>query len=240
MNEKILVVDDNNEICNIVTLYLENSSFRVFEAKNGKDALEFLKNDKISLMILDIMMPEMDGIEVLKAIGNDRDFPIIFLSAKSSVKDKIEGLYLGADDYLAKPFDPAELVARVIALLRRNNRRSNNIIKVGNLSWDKDKRLIYKNENVLNLRSKEYELLTMFMSTPGKVFTKQEIYENLWQSYYYEDDNTIMVHISNLRDKIEDNPRSPTKIITIRGLGYMLRKEEWILKKIFSRTLLFL
>lgn len=225
MNEKILVVDDNDEICNIVTLYLENSSFKVFEAKNGKEALEFLKNDKISLMILDIMMPEMDGIEVLKTIGNDRDFPIIFLSAKSSVKDKIEGLYLGADDYLAKLFDPAELVARVIALLRRNNHRSNNIIKVGNLSWDKDKRLIYKNGNVLNLRSKEYELLTMFMTTPGKVFTKQEIYENLWQSYYFEDDNTIMVHISNLREKIEDNPRSPTKIITIRGLGYMLRKE---------------
>nr|WP_274379874.1 response regulator transcription factor [Anaerococcus sp. mt242] len=118
------------------------------------------------------------------------------------------------------------MVARVIALLRRNNRKlDNNIVKIGNLSWDKYKRLIYKDENLLNLRSKEYELLTMFMTTPGKVFTKQEIYENLWQEYYFEDDNTIMVHISNLREKIEDNPKSPTKIITIRGLGYMLRKE---------------
>lgn len=226
MNEKILVVDDNDEIRNIVTLYLKNSNFEIYEAINGKEALDFLKNNEISLMILDIMMPEMDGMEVLKAIGNDRDFPIIFLSAKSSVKDKIEGLYLGADDYLAKPFDPGELVARVIALLRRNNRKlDNNIVKIGNLSWDKDKRLIYKYENLLNLRSKEYELLTMFMTTPGKVFTKQEIYENLWQEYYFEDDNTIMVHISNLREKIEDNPKSPTKIITIRGLGYMLRKE---------------
>jgi DNA-binding response regulator len=227
VNEKILIVDDNDEIRNIITLYLENSNFEVFEANNGKEALDFIKNKKISLMILDIMMPEVDGIEVLKAIGNDRSFPIIFLSARSSVKDKIEGLYLGADDYLAKPFDPAELVARVIALLRRSNRMlDNNIIKIGNLSWDKYKRLIYKNKNVLNLRSKEYELLTMFMTTPGKVFTKQEIYENLWKSYYFEDDNTIMVHISNLREKIEDNPKSPTKIITIRGLGYMLRKEE--------------
>lgn len=226
MNEKILVVDDNDEIRDIVRLYLKNNNFEVFEAKNGKDALDFLKNNKISLMILDIMMPEVDGIEVLKAIGNDRDFPIIFLSAKSSVKDKIEGLYLGADDYLAKPFDPGELVARVIALLRRSNRKlNNNIVKIGNLSWDKENRLVYKDDNLLTLRSKEYELLTMFMTTPGKVFTKQEIYENLWQEYYFEDDNTIMVHISNLREKIEDNPKSPSKIITIRGLGYMLRKE---------------
>ena len=226
MSEKILVVDDNDEIRDIVSLYLKNSNFEVYEAKNGKEALNFLKNNKISLMILDIMMPEVDGIEVLKAIGNDKDFPIIFLSAKSSVKDKIEGLYLGADDYLAKPFDPGELVARVIALLRRSNRKlNNNIVKIGNLSWDKENRLVYKDDNLLTLRSKEYELLTMFMTTPGKVFTKQEIYENLWQEYYFEDDNTIMVHISNLREKIEDNPKSPSKIITIRGLGYMLRKE---------------
>ena len=226
MNEKILVVDDNDEIRNIVTLYLKNSNFEIYEASTGREALDFLRKNNISLMILDIMMPELDGIEVLKSIGNDRDYPIIFLSARSSVKDKIEGLYLGADDYLAKPFDPGELVARVIALLRRNSRKlDNNIVKIGNLSWDKDKRLIYKDENLLNLRSKEYELLTMFMTTPGKVFTKQEIYENLWQEYYFEDDNTIMVHISNLREKIEDNPKSPTKIITIRGLGYMLRKE---------------
>ena len=232
MNEKILVVDDNDEIRNIVTLYLKNSNFEIYEAINGKEAIDFLKNNEISLMILDIMMPEMDGIEVLKAIGNDRDFPIIFLSAKSSVKDKIEGLYLGADDYLAKPFDPGELVARVIALLRRNNRKlDNNIVKIGNLSWDKDKRLIYKDENLLNLRSKEYELLTMFMTTPGKVFTKQEIYENLWQEYYFEDDNTIMVHISNLREKIEDDPKSPTKIITIRGLAICLGKNNEYKKK---------
>ncbi|WP_297281742.1 response regulator transcription factor [uncultured Anaerococcus sp.] len=225
MNEKILVVDDNDEIRDIVILYLKNSNYQILEAKDGKEALNIIKDNNISLMILDIMMPEVDGIEVLKSIGNERDFPIIFLSAKSSVKDKIEGLYLGADDYLAKPFEPAELVARVIALLRRNSHKINNIIKIGDLSWDKDKRLIYKNEQILNLRSKEYKLLSMFMKTPGKVFTKQEIYENLWQSLYFEDDNTIMVHISNLREKIEDNPQNPNKIITIRGLGYMFRKE---------------
>lgn len=226
MKEKILVVDDNHEIRDIVMLYLRNSNFEVCEARNGREALDLIKNNKISLMVLDIMMPEIDGIEVLKSIGNKREFPIIFLSAKSSVKDKIEGLYLGADDYLAKPFEPAELVARVIALLRRRNRQvDDDIIKIGDLTWDKNNRIIYKDEIILNLRSKEYELLTMFMETPGKVFTKQEIYEKLWQSFYFEDDNTIMVHISNLREKIEDNPKNPSKIITIRGLGYMFRKE---------------
>ena len=226
MKEKILVVDDNHEIRDIVMLYLRNSNFEVCEARNGREALELIKNNKISLMVLDIMMPEIDGIEVLKSIGNEREFPIIFLSAKSSVKDKIEGLYLGADDYLAKPFEPAELVARVIALLRRRNRQvDDDIIKIGDLTWDKNNRIIYKDEIILNLRSKEYELLTMFMETPGKVFTKQEIYEKLWQSFYFEDDNTIMVHISNLREKIEDNPKNPSKIITIRGLGYMFRKK---------------
>lgn len=227
MNELILVVDDNKEIRDIVRLYLINSGFQVIEASNGREAMEILCKNPVDLLILDIMMPEMDGIEVLDAVGQDRDFPIIFLSAKSSVKEKIEGLYLGADDYLAKPFDPAELVARSIALLRRQARNEKNqIIEIGNLKWDKDNRRVYKNNEVLELRAKEYELITMFMTTPGKVFTKGEIYEHLWSDEFINDDNTIMVHISKLREKIEDNPKNPTKIITIRGLGYMMRTDE--------------
>lgn len=227
MNELILVVDDNKEIRDIVRLYLINSGFQVIEASNGREAMEILYKNSVDLLILDIMMPEMDGIEVLDAVGQDRDFPIIFLSAKSSVKEKIEGLYLGADDYLAKPFDPAELVARSIALLRRQARNEKNqIIEIGNLKWDKDNRRVYKNNEVLELRAKEYEIITMFMTTPGKVFTKGEIYEHLWSDEFINDDNTIMVHISKLREKIEDNPKNPTKIITIRGLGYMMRTDE--------------
>ncbi len=221
-----MVVDDNEEIRDIVRLYLEASGYEIIEAANGKVALDLIRGNDINLMILDIMMPEIDGIEVLKEIGPDRDFPIIFLSAKSSVKDKIEGLYLGADDYLAKPFDPGELVARVIANLRKTNRNAEEIhTKIGNLSWDKKNRIVYKDNEVLNLRAKEYELLTLFMTTPGKVFTKGEIYEHIWGDSYIADDNTIMVHISNLREKIETDPKNPKKIITIRGLGYMLRKE---------------
>lgn len=227
MNELILVVDDNKEIRDIVRLYLINSGFQVIEASNGREAMEILCKNPVDLLILDIMMPEMDGIEVLDAVGQDRDFPIIFLSAKSSVKEKIEGLYLGADDYLAKPFDPAELVARSIALLRRQARNEKNqIIEIGNLKWDKDNRRVYKNNEVLELKAKEYELITMFMTTPGKVFTKGEIYEHLWSDEFINDDNTIMVHISKLREKIEDNPKNPTKIITIRGLGYIMRTDE--------------
>lgn len=226
MNELIMVVDDNKEIRDIVKLYLSNSGFRVIEADNGKVAMDLLRNNSIDLMVLDIMMPEMDGIEVLKNLGQDRDFQVIFLSAKSTVKEKIEGLYLGADDYLAKPFDPGELVARIIALLRRQNReKKEEKITVGSLTWDKDNRRIYKDDQTIDLRAKEYELLTMFMTSPGKVFTKGEIYEYLWRDDFINDDNTIMVHISNLREKIEDNPKNPSKIITIRGLGYMMRKD---------------
>ena len=226
MNELVMVVDDNKEIRDIVRLYLTNSGFEVIEARNGVEALELLDKNSVDLIILDIMMPEMDGIEVLKKIGQDRDFPIIFLSAKSTVKEKIEGLYLGADDYLAKPFDPGELLARSIALLRRQKKaNTEEIIRVGKLSWDKANRQVYKNDKILRLRAKEYELITMFMTTPGKVFTKGEIYEYLWGGDFINDDNTIMVHISNLRDKIEDDPKNPTIIITIRGLGYMMRKD---------------
>ena len=226
MNELIMVVDDNKEIRDIVKLYLSNSGFRVIEADNGKEAMDLLRNNSIDLMVLDIMMPRMDGIEVLKNLGQDRDFQVIFLSAKSTVKEKIEGLYLGADDYLAKPFDPGELVARIIALLRRQNReKKEEKITVGSLTWDKDNRRIYKDDQTIDLRAKEYELLTMFMTSPGKVFTKGEIYEYLWRDDFINDDNTIMVHISNLREKIEDNPKNPSKIITIRGLGYMMRKD---------------
>lgn len=221
-----MVVDDNKEIRDIVKLYLSNSGFRVIEADNGKEAMDLLRNNSIDLMVLDIMMPKMDGIEVLKNLGQDRDFQVIFLSAKSTVKEKIEGLYLGADDYLAKPFDPGELVARIIALLRRQNReKKEEKITVGSLTWDKDNRRIYKDDQTIDLRAKEYELLTMFMTSPGKVFTKGEIYEYLWRDDFINDDNTIMVHISNLREKIEDNPKNPSKIITIRGLGYMMRKD---------------
>lgn len=226
MKDTILLVDDERDIRQVLRLYLENAGYGVLEAENGEKAWEILENQGISLMILDIMMPELDGLGLMERLGRDRDFPIIFLSAKNQVEDKVRGLYLGADDYIAKPFDPSEVLARVMAVLRRSKKDGLDRIRVGDLTWDRENRKIYQKESLLDLTAKEYQVLSLFMKRPGKVYTKQEIYELLWQEPFYGDDNTIMVHISKLREKIEDNPRKAEKIITLRGIGYMLKKEE--------------
>ena len=232
MKQKIMIVDDAPELRDVLRLYLENAGYEVVEATDGMDALECLTSHHIDLMILDIMMPNMDGFELLKRLDSQskgRDFPIIFLSARTQVQDKIRGLTLGADDYIEKPYDPSEVIARVMVVLRRIQQQKTETaeqVTVGDLTWDAGNRQIYQKGKPLELRAKEYQILTLFMKHPGRVYTKQEIYEYLWDEPYYNDDNTIMVHISNLRDKIEENPKQPQKIITIRGLGYMLRKEK--------------
>lgn len=224
MKDIILVVDDEKDLRDVLKLYLENAGYEVLEAENGLEALDILSKSDISLMILDIMMPEMDGFELIKKLGEDRDFPIIFLSARTKVQDKILGLNLGADDYIEKPFDPGEVLARVMVSLRRVKKEEIKEVVNGDLVWNIEERFIYKDGAKLDLTAKEYNLLSLFMKRPGKVFTKQEIYEFLWEEPYYNDDNTIMVHISKLREKIEDNPREPKKIKTIRGIGYILEK----------------
>lgn len=225
MKDIIMVVDDSLDLREVLALYLRNAGYEVIEACDGIDAMEKLKDNSISLMILDIMMPRMDGFELIRKLGKNRNFPVIFLSAKSEVQDKIMGLHLGADDYISKPFDPGEVLAQVMAVLRRTKPDMEKEIIVENLKWDVENRLVYLDGKILDLRAKEYNLLTLFMKRPGKVFTKQEIYEFLWEEEYFNDDNTIMVHISNLREKIEENPKNPTKIITIRGIGYMMKRD---------------
>ncbi|WP_425539677.1 response regulator transcription factor [Microaceticoccus formicicus] len=225
MKDLILVVDDEKDLRDVLKLYLETAGYTVLEAENGIEAIELISKSEVSLMILDIMMPKMDGFELIKKLGEERNFPIIFLSARTKVQDKILGLNLGADDYIEKPFDPGEVLARVMASLRRVKKENIREIKNGNLIWNTEERFIYKDGEKLDLTAKEYKLLSLLMKRPGKVFTKQEIYEFLWEeSYYNDDDNTIMVHISKLREKIEENPRGPKKIKTIRGIGYMLEK----------------
>lgn len=227
--QTILIVDDAQDLRAVLRLYLENAGYEVLEAEDGEAALMVLEDATIDIMILDIMMPRMDGLELIRHLGPNRSFPIIFLSARTQVSDRILGLTLGGDDYITKPFDPSEVVTRVMVVLRRIDNSQDNtevIIRIGDLEWNQSQRQIRLKDEPLELRAKEYQLLTLFMNHPGRVYTKQEIYEYLWEEPYYHDDNTIMVHISNLRDKIEDESRNPQKLITIRGLGYMLKKVE--------------
>lgn len=226
MEKKILLVDDQEDIRDIMKLYLTNSGFKVLEAADGQEALDILYQEQISLMVLDIMMPRVDGFQLIRKLGKARSFPIIFLSARTKVEDKILGLNLGGDDYMEKPFDPSELVARVMAVLRRwpQGQTENSQIKNGNLTLDRENRYIYKDGKRLDLTAKEYLLLKKFIEKPGKVFTKQEIYEDIWEEPYIYADNTIMVHISKLREKIEVDPKNPKIIKTIRGIGYTMER----------------
>lgn len=225
MAKTILVVDDEASLREVLDLYLGLAGFEVLQARDGLEALNLLQTIQPDLMILDVMMPGLDGFGLIQKLGSDRSFPIVFLSARGQVSDRILGLQLGGDDYIPKPFDPGEVVARVQAVLRRTDSASPAPVRVGDLVWYPEDRLMMKKDRILDLRAKEYQLMALFMKRPGKVFTKREIYETLWEEDYFADDNTIMVHISRLREKIEDDPKNPTYILTIRGLGYMLAKE---------------
>ncbi|MBW6408693.1 response regulator transcription factor [Clostridium sp. YB-6] len=223
----VLIVDDEKEIVELIDFYLKNNGYNTFRAFNGKEALEIFEKEQIDIIILDIMMPKLDGKEVLRKIREENNTPIIFLSAKGEDIDKIDGLFLGADDYLAKPFNPIELIARVKALLRRstilNNHleESESIIINEYLKLDEKTCKLYKNNEELQLTSFEYKLICFLMKNKNKVFTKGQLYEKVWDQSYLGDEKIIMVYISKLRDKIEDTPKDPKFIKTIRGLGYM-------------------
>lgn len=223
----VLVVDDEKEIVELIDFYLKNNGYNTFRALNGKEALEVFKKEQIDIIVLDIMMPELDGKEVLRNVREKSNTPIIFLSAKGEDIDKIDGLFLGADDYLAKPFNPIELIARIKALLRRtivfNNQPEESTIMIINehLKLDEKACKIYKDNQELQLTSFEYKLMCFLMKNKNKVFTKGQLYEQVWDQSYLGDEKIIMVYISKLRDKIEDNPKEPNYIKTIRGLGYM-------------------
>ncbi len=228
MNYKILIADDESEIRQLLRLYLENEGYTVSEAEDGKQAILKLRDEKPDLCMLDIMMPEMDRYQVLRKLREDSNVPVIILSAKDADSEKILGLNLGADDYLAKPFNPLEAVARVNSQLRRYHSlgaggtlESEKIIKVGDLSLDTDSCMLKVGDETVELTSIEYRLMELFMKHPGKVFTKQQIYEYGWGDDYVIADNNIMVCISKLRNKLCEEDQS-RYIKTLRGLGYRL------------------
>ena len=225
MNYKILIADDEAEIRNLLKLYLENECYNVVEAQDGRAALTLLRKEKPDLCVLDIMMPEMDGYHVLQELRKESNIPVIILSAKDADSEKILGLNLGADDYLAKPFDPLEAVARVKSNSRRFYRLGANevkaeVIKVRDLSLESESCIWKKGDETIELTSVEYKIMELFMTHPNKVFTKQQIYEHGWGDEFIIADNNIMVCISKLRSKLDEDPSAYIK--TLRGLGYRL------------------
>jgi DNA-binding response OmpR family regulator len=228
----ILVAEDDADIRQLLKLYLENEGWRVIEAEDGEQALAAVRQEKIDLAVLDIMMPKVSGYEVTRQLRKVNNLPIIILSAKSQNADKILGLDLGADDYITKPFNPLEAVARVKSQLRRyyhlgsGREPAGQVIREGGLEMDLRRMTLTKNGEAIVLTPTEFRLLSTMMSSPGTVFTKKQLYKTLADSYFATDDNTIMVHISNLREKIEDDPRNPVYIKTVRGLGYKFEHEE--------------
>lgn len=231
MTYKILIADDEEEIVEILELYLEKDGFQVIKAGDGLEAWELIQKIKIDMAVLDIMMPNIDGFNLTKKIREDYNIPIIILSAKNQDNDKILGLGLGADDYITKPFNPLEVSARIQAQLRRfynlnsNTANENKKIVIGKVSLDTFNMVVKVDESEVALTSFEYKILKLLMKNSGKIFTKREIFELVWEDNYFGDDNTIMVHISNLREKIEPNPRKPIYLKTIRGLGYKFEKK---------------
>ena len=224
MTPLILIAEDDADIRGLLKLYLEGEGLRVLEAADGTDALALAREHTPDMAILDIMMPGMNGFELTRALRKYSDIPILILSAKSQDNDKILGLNLGADDYIAKPFNPVEIVARVKAQLRRAERTSGSILTVRELTLDTASFQLTKNGQPILLTPMEYKILAMLMRSPGRIFTKIQLYEGAIGTYFEGDDNTMMVHISKLREKIEDDPKNPRHIITVRGLGYKIEK----------------
>lgn len=234
--EKILIVDDEKEIRDLVEIYLKGEGYRTVKAGDGEEALYALRNDpEIDLIILDVMMPKLNGIEACLKIREERELPIIMLSAKSEDMDKILGLNMGADDYLTKPFNPLELVARVKSQLRRYYRLNpkvkaqvieeiSNIITIEDLEINLDTHEIFIDGKEVKLTPTEFDILVLLAKNRGKVFSISNIYESVWNQEFMESDNTVMVHIRKIREKIESDPRKPRFIKTVWGVGYKIEK----------------
>ncbi|MCO8194539.1 response regulator transcription factor [Anaerofustis sp. NSJ-163] len=227
----ILVVDDDKEIVKAINIYLSNEGYNIFEAYDGYAALEVVKKEEIHLIVLDIMMPKLDGISTLTKLRKEKNVPVIFLSAKSEDTDKIIGLNIGADDYVTKPFNPLELIARVKSLIRRytvlgnmTKAETSNILTTGGLSLNTETAQVFIDGEEVKLTSTEYKILKLLMNRPNKVFSIEEIYESVWGEISYMTDNTVAVHIRHIREKIEIDPKNPKYLKVVWGIGYKIEK----------------
>jgi len=224
--EKILVVDDEKEIRRLIQIYLNSEGYITLLAENGEEALKILETNEVQLIVLDIMMPKMDGIEACLKIREDKNMPIIMLSAKSEDMDKILGLTTGADDYVTKPFNPLELVARIKSQLRRYTKLNNSeginksIIQLDGLSINTETHEVKIDGKEVKLTPREFDILELLSRNKGIVFSIEKIYELVWKEDFYESNNTVMVHIRKIREKIEEDSRKPKYIKTVWGVGY--------------------
>lgn len=221
----VLVVEDEKEIAEAIEIYLKNQGYNVFKGSNGLEGLEIVEKEEIHLAVVDIMMPKMDGATMVMKIRESYDFPIIMLSAKSEDMDKILGLNIGADDYVTKPFNPVELIARVNALIRRYTKfgaieEKRGIIKSGELIIDDELKKVTVDGKEVKLTPTEYNILKFLTENKGKVFSIEEIYGNVWDGECYAAENVIAVHIRHIREKIEINPKEPKYLKVIWGVGY--------------------
>lgn len=229
MKHTVLIVDDEKEIREAIALYLKNEGIHAIQAKNGVEALELLDQEEVHLIIMDVMMPKLDGIEATFKIRQSQQIPILMLSAKSEDTDKILGLQIGANDYLTKPFNPLELIARVKSQLRRytslgSYEKSESVIQLHGLTIDQDGKEVRVDGELIKLTPTEFKITELLASNAGKVFSITEIYERVWQEPGFNAENTVAVHIRKIREKIEVNPKNPKYLKVVWGIGYKMEK----------------
>lgn len=226
--DTVLVCDDDKEIVEAIEIYLKREGLNVLKAYDGSQALEILKTEDVQLLVIDIMMPVMDGIETTKRIRMSSSLPIIFLSAKSEDKDKINGLNIGADDYITKPFNPLELIARVKSSIRRytslgsQKDENGNIIKIDGLVINDDNKLVTVDGENVRLTPIEYSILLFLAKNKGMVYSSSQLYEHIWNERPVDAENTVAVHVRHIREKIEINPREPKYLKVVWGVGYKI------------------
>lgn len=227
----ILVCDDERDIVSALDIYLTSDGYRVFKAYNGKEALEYIRTENIHLVLMDIMMPEMDGIQTMVKIRELSNVPVILLTAKSEDTDKVLGLMVGADDYITKPFNPVEMQARVKSQLRRymqlgSGNDTGSKLVIGGIELDDKAKEVTLDGEKVNLTRTEYDILKLLMEHPGQVYSPNEIYEKVWKDNAYGTENTVAVHIRHLREKVEYNPAEPRYLKVVWGRGYKMEGEN--------------
>ncbi|MFD1737822.1 response regulator transcription factor [Bacillus salitolerans] len=228
-NYVVLVVDDDKDIRDGIEIYLKNEGIKVLKAKDGIEAIDLLNEQEVHLIVLDIMMPRLDGIKTTFKIREKKNIPIIMLSAKSEDTDKILGLQVGADDYVTKPFNPLELIARVKSQLRRyvtlgHFEGKNKMINLNGLTLDQEAKEVAVNGDAIKLTPTEYRIVELLMLNAGRVFSINDIYESVWQEPSYNAENTVAVHIRKIREKIEIDPKNPRYLKVVWGIGYKMEK----------------